>query len=93
MSIKLMIGLTDSGRTGQVHAASIAALPETILHSVRDPVVEGAETTAQKHEGSQATTDPISSGFGDDRATLIVADTAALHSAAKHGSIDVDPNA
>ena len=41
MSIKLMIGPTDSGRTGQVHAASIVA----------------------------------------------------LHSAAKHGFIDVDPNA
>ncbi len=53
----------------------------------------GAETTAQKHGGSRATTDPISSGFGDDRATLVLADTAALHLAAKHGSIDVDPNA
>jgi len=41
MSIKLLIGLTASRRTGQVHAASIAA----------------------------------------------------LHSAAKHGFIDVDPNA
>ena len=40
MSIKLMIGLTNSGRTGQIHAASIAALPGTILHSVCDLVVD-----------------------------------------------------
>jgi predicted dehydrogenase len=44
--------------------------------------------TAQKHGGSRATTGPISSGFGDDRATLILADTAA-----KHASIDVGPDA
>ena len=31
-------------------------------------------------------------GFGDDRATLILTD-AALRSAAKDGSIDLDPNA
>jgi len=93
MSIKLMIGLTGNGRTGHVHAASIAALPETTLGWVCDPVVEGAKTTAQKHEDARASTDPTSSGFGDDRATLILADSAALHSAATHGSVDVDPNA
>lgn len=71
----------------------IAALPDTTLRWVCDPAAEGAKTTAQKHEGSRATTDAISSGFGDDRATLIVADSAALHSAAKHGSIDVGPDA
>jgi hypothetical protein len=71
----------------------IAALPETTLRWVCDPVAEGAKTTAQKHEGSRATTDPISAGFGDDRATLILVDTAVLHSAAKHGSIDVGPDA
>ena len=31
-------------------------------------------------------------GFGDDRATLLLTD-AALRSAAKDGSIDLDPNA
>jgi hypothetical protein len=61
----------------------IAALPETTRRWVCDPVAEGAKTTAQN----------ISSGFGDDRATLILADTAVLHSAAKHGSIDVGPDA
>ena len=66
----------------------IAALPETTRRWVCDPVAEGAKTTAQKDGGSRATTGPISSGFGDDRATLILADTAA-----KHASIDVGPDA
>jgi hypothetical protein len=66
----------------------IAALPETTLRWVCDPVAEGAKTTAQKDGGSRATTGPISSGFGDDRATLFLADTAA-----KHASIDVGPDA
>jgi predicted dehydrogenase len=92
MSSKLMIGLTGTGRTGQVHAASIAALPETTLGWVCDPVVEGAKTTAQKHEDARATTDPTRPGFEDGRATLTLAD-AALRSAAKDGSVDVDPNA
>ena len=60
----------------------IAALPETTRRWVCDPVAEGAKTTAQN----------ISSGFGDDRATLILTD-AALRSAAKDESIDIDPNA
>jgi hypothetical protein len=71
----------------------IAALPETTLRWVCDPVAEGAKTTAQREGGSRATTGPISSGFADDRATLILADTAVLYSAAKHASIDVGPNA
>jgi myo-inositol 2-dehydrogenase / D-chiro-inositol 1-dehydrogenase len=92
MSSKLMIGLTGTSRAGQLHASIIAALPETTLRWVCDPVVEGAKTAAQKHQGSPATTDPTSPGFGDGRATLILADVA-LSSAAKDGSIDVDPNA
>jgi hypothetical protein len=50
------------------------------------------KATAQMREGSRATADPTSPGLGDDRATIILTDDA-LRSAAKDGSIDVDPNA
>jgi len=79
MSGKSKIGLIDTGRIGHVHAANIASLPEITLRWHCDPV-------------ARATADPTSPGFGDDRATLILTD-AALRSAAKDGSIDVDPNA
>ena len=89
MSDKSKIGLIGTGRIGQVHAANIASLPEINLRWLCDPV---AGATAQKREGGRATADPASPGFEDDRATLILTD-AALRSAAKDGSIDVDPNA
>jgi hypothetical protein len=87
MSGKSKIGLIGTGRIG--HAANIVSLPEITLRWLCDPV---ARATAQKREGSRATADPTSPGFGDDRATLILTD-AALRSAAKDGSVDVDPNA
>ncbi len=58
MSDKVKIGLIGTGRIGQVHAASIAALPETTLRWVCDPFVESAEATAQKHDGARVTADP-----------------------------------
>ena len=89
MNDKSKIGLIGTGRIGQGHAANVASLPEITLRWLFDPV---ARATEQKREGSRATADPTSSGFGDDRATLIRTD-AARRSAAKDGSIDVDPNA
>jgi predicted dehydrogenase len=89
MSGKSKIGLIGTGRIGHVHAANIASLPEITLRWHWDPV---ARTSAQKREGSRATADPTSRGFGDDRATQSPTDTA-LRSAAKGGSVDVDPNA
>ena len=50
MSDTLNIGLIGTGRIGQVHAASIAALPETTLGWVCDPFVESVNATAEKHE-------------------------------------------
>ena len=93
MSSKLMIGPTGTGRTGQVHTESIAALPETTLRWTCDPVGDGARTTAQKHEGSRATSDSTSPCLGDDRATTHLADADALRSAVKGGSVDVGTNA
>jgi myo-inositol 2-dehydrogenase/D-chiro-inositol 1-dehydrogenase len=89
MSDKSKIGLIGTGRIGQVHAANVASLPEITLRWLFDPV---ARATEQKREGSRATADPTSPGFGDDRATLILTD-AAICSAAKDDSIDIDPNA
>ena len=89
MSVKSKIGLIGTRRIGHVHAANIASLPEITLRWLCDPV---ARATAQKREGSRATTDPTSPGFGDNRATLILTN-AALRSAALDGSVDVDPNA
>ena len=89
MSGKSKIELIGTGRIGHVHAANIASLPEITLRWHCDPV---ARTSAQKREGSRATADPTSRGFGDDWATQGPTDTA-LRSAAKGGSDDVDPNA
>jgi predicted dinucleotide-binding enzyme len=89
MSDKSKIGLIGTGRIGHAHAANIASLPEITLRWHCDPV---ARTSAQKREGSRATADPTSRGFGDDWATQGPTDTA-LRSAAKGGSDDVDPNA
>ena len=58
MSDALKVGLFGTGRIGQVHAASIAALPQTTLRWVCDPFVEGATATAQQHAGAQVTTEP-----------------------------------
>lgn len=89
MSDKSKIGLIGTGRISQVHAANIASLPEITLRWLCDPV---ARATAKKREGDRATPDPTSPRFGDDRATLFLTD-AALRSAAKDDSIDIDPNA
>jgi predicted dehydrogenase len=86
MSDKSKIGLIGTGRIGEVHAAKVASLPEMTLGWLCDPV---AGATARKREGFRATADPTSPGLGG---TLILTD-AAFRSAAKDGSIDLDPNA
>ena len=45
-SEQLRFGLIGTGRIGKVHAASIAALPETVLTWVVDPYLAGAERIA-----------------------------------------------
>ncbi|MCC2031548.1 inositol 2-dehydrogenase [Microbacterium allomyrinae] len=76
MTSPAKIGLIGTGRIGKVHAASIAALPETTLQWVCDPFIEGAEATAQLFGGVHVTADPrdvISSGDVD--AVVIAAPT------------------
>ena len=56
MSDQLKIGLMGTGRIGQVHAASIAAVPETTLHWVCDPFVDGARATAERYGAARVAT-------------------------------------
>ena len=79
MSDKVKIGLIGTGRIGQVHAASIAALPETTLRWVCDPFVESAEATAQKHEGAQVTADPTEVLDSGEVDAIIVASPTPTH--------------
>ncbi len=79
MSDKVKIGLIGTGRIGQVHAASIAALPETTLRWVCDPFVESAKATAQKYEGAQVTTDPTEVLDSGDVDAIIVASPTPTH--------------
>lgn len=68
-------GLIGTGRIGQVHAANIAANPDTELAWVADPVVAGAHDVASRYGGT-ATADPaelIASGEID--AVLIASPT------------------
>ena len=79
MSDKLKIGLIGTGRIGQVHAASIAAVPETTLRWVCDPFVESAKATAEKYEGAQVTTDPREVLESGDVDAIIVASPTPTH--------------
>ncbi len=68
MSSKLMIGPTGDGRTSDMRAPINAALPETALWWVYEPV-NGASTMVHMDEGFQATAFPKGHGFGDGQAT------------------------
>ena len=71
----IRFGLIGTGRIGQVHAASIAATPETALAWVADPFVDGARAVAER-TGATATDSPeelIASGEID--AVLIASPT------------------
>jgi len=56
MTTPTRIGLIGTGRIGQVHAMSVAALPNATLEWVCDPFIEGAERTAAQY-GGRVTTD------------------------------------
>jgi myo-inositol 2-dehydrogenase/D-chiro-inositol 1-dehydrogenase len=50
-STPLRFGLLGTGRIGQVHAANIAANPDTELAWIADPFVDGAHALAEKFGG------------------------------------------
>lgn len=57
MTQAIRIGLFGTGRIGQVHAMSVAAVDGAELAWICDPFVEGAERTAAEY-GGEVTTDP-----------------------------------
>ncbi|MEG8037659.1 Gfo/Idh/MocA family oxidoreductase [Sphingomonas sp. LR61] len=76
MTQQIRIGLFGTGRIGQVHAMSVAAIEDAELAWVCDPFVEGAERTAAEY-GGKVSTDPadvFASGAVD--AVIIAAPTA-----------------
>ena len=48
----LRFGLIGTGRIGRVHAASIAADPDSTLAWVCDPIVDGARAVAERYGGT-----------------------------------------
>jgi myo-inositol 2-dehydrogenase/D-chiro-inositol 1-dehydrogenase len=84
----LRIGLIGTGRIGQVHAASVAALPGVSLDWVADPFIDGATRTAEAYGVPNVTADPlevISSGSVDG---VIIAAPTPTHVGLIEASID-----
>ena len=79
MSDQLRIGLMGTGRIGQVHAASVAAVPGTTLHWVCDPFVDGAKATAEKYGAARVATDPAEVLDSGDVDAIIVASPTPTH--------------
>ena len=79
MSDQLKIGLMGTGRIGQVHAASVAAVPGTTLHWVCDPFVDGAKATAEKYGAARVATDPAEVLDSGDVDAIIVASPTPTH--------------
>jgi myo-inositol 2-dehydrogenase/D-chiro-inositol 1-dehydrogenase len=71
----LRFGLIGTGRIGQVHAASIAASPDTVLTRVADPFVEGARAVAAAYGGTATDTADELFSAGDIDALLVASPT------------------
>jgi myo-inositol 2-dehydrogenase/D-chiro-inositol 1-dehydrogenase len=74
----IRFGLIGTGRIGQVHAASIAALPDATLSWVADPFIEGANGIVKRFGGT-ATASPeelIASGEID---VVLIASPTPTH--------------
>lgn len=72
----LRFGLIGTGRIGQVHAANIAADPDSVLAWVADPFVDGAERVATTYGGrATGVSDEVFSS-GDVDAILIASPTS-----------------
>ena len=78
MEQKVRIGLFGTGRIGQVHAMSLAALDEATLTWVCDPVVEGAARTAAQY-GGRVSDNPEEVFASREVDAVIVASPTATH--------------
>ena len=74
----LRIGLIGTGRIGRVHAANIAANPDTTLACVADPFVEGAEAVARRH-GGRVTDEPAELLASTDLDAILIASPTPTH--------------
>lgn len=79
MTEPLKIGLIGTGRIGQVHAASVAALPETTLTWVCDPFVEQATATAARYGVTNVTADAAEVLAAPDVDAIIMASPTPTH--------------
>lgn len=71
----LRFGLIGTGRIGQVHAAAIAASPDTRLSWVADPFVDGAERVAAAYGGTATASSEELIDSGEVDAVLIASPT------------------
>jgi myo-inositol 2-dehydrogenase/D-chiro-inositol 1-dehydrogenase len=78
MTTPLRFGLIGTGRIGQVHAASIAADPETTLAWVCDPVVAGATAVAERF-GGRVTADTAELFAAGDVDAVLIASPTSTH--------------
>lgn len=78
MSDITRIGLLGTGRIGQAHARSIAALPGVELAWACDPFIAGAEAIAQQH-GTRATADPAEVFADSSVDGVIIATPTSTH--------------
>lgn len=75
MTTPLRFGLIGTGRIGQVHAASIAADPETTLAWISDPFVDGAHAVAERFGGRVTDDSAELIGSGEVDAVLVASPT------------------
>lgn len=69
------IGLIGTGRIGRVHAAAIAADPDTVLTQVADPVIDSARAVVAEHGGTAVESPQELIDSGEIDAVLIASPT------------------
>ncbi|MGO1545083.1 MAG: inositol 2-dehydrogenase [Gulosibacter sp.] len=79
MTTPFKIGLIGTGRIGQVHAASIAALNETTLQWVADPFIEGAQKVAAQYGAPNVTADALELINSGDVDAIVIASPTPTH--------------
>ncbi|MEZ3161166.1 Gfo/Idh/MocA family oxidoreductase [Microbacterium sp. BWT-B31] len=87
MSTPIRIGLIGTGRVGQVHARSVAAIDDAELTWVCDPFVEGARALAARH-GGRVTADAGDVFAADDVDAVIIASPTPTHVALIAAALD-----
>jgi myo-inositol 2-dehydrogenase/D-chiro-inositol 1-dehydrogenase len=74
----IRFGLIGTGRIGQVHAASIAASPDTRLAWVCDPILDGAHAVAARY-GGVVTADTAELFASREVDAVLIASPTATH--------------